>query len=99
MESFDEVLAGLDETPKKEAKRPKRSVAKAAQKAEATSEQRGKRASSEYVQVNGFLRKEYRSSLHFYAQEDGVAISDLIGRLLEEYVEKRGGIIGEPRRR
>jgi hypothetical protein len=57
--------------------------------------QRGKRASSNHVQVNGFIRKEYRSSLHYYAQEAKIGISDLIGRLLEEYVDKRGGIIGK----
>jgi len=94
MEDFDEVLAGLEEKPTTTSKRSKRVAANVASKVATVSKQRGKRASSDYVQVNGFIRKEYRSSLHFYAQEEEVGISELIGRLLEEYVDKRGGIIG-----
>lgn len=98
---FDQVLAGLDDTPVEtaiEAKPKRKRSSPRAAKAQ-VSEQRGKRADEEFVQVNGFIRKGYRASLHYYAKEEGVAISELIGRLLEEYVEKRGGILGKPRRR
>ena len=59
-----------------------------------TPKQRGKRADEDFVQVNGFLRKGYHASLHYYAKEDDIPISELIGRLLQEYVDSRGGVLG-----
>lgn len=79
---FDGLLAGLEDDTN----------------TDAGSQQRGKRADPNYVQVNGSIPKELHASLFFYLKQEGRSLSDVIEERLKEYVEERGGIIAPKRK-
>lgn len=107
-DNMDAILAGLDDEPAATVEKPARRAPARHQKAEkaprarrpkGTSQQFGRRADEDYVQVNASIRKELKPSLFFYLKQDGTSLSEKIEEFLEAYVAERGGIIGGTRRR
>jgi predicted CopG family antitoxin len=93
--NFDQLLAALgeEEKPEAPAKRAPRAARANMETEEAASLQRRKRADDAYTQVNASIRKELKPSL-FYMKHVETSLSEVIEEFLEDYVAKRGSIIG-----
>lgn len=94
MKEYDSLLEGLKDDAEDEATTSAEDAPEGDAGGEGgASEQRGKRADPDYVQVNANIPRELRASLFFYLKQEGRSLSGLVEELLEEYVEERGGII------
>jgi hypothetical protein len=102
-DSVKNIVAGLKDDPNEGASAPT-SAAEKPRKAPRTkalrvsaTDQRGARKDPAYTQLATTVRKDLRASLWYYLKRDEKTMSALIEELLEDWVEKQGGVIGAPK--